>query len=500
MMTVLVVDDEQATLRSLCGRIRSLHIPGVGKVCSADSLSAAVDVIDGMGVDILVTDIVMPNGTGIDLLGEVHRRQLGIPTIVISGYDKYEFVSSSFRTGAMDYLIKPVESAKLREALVNAVEIRNKEIEEQINDRWTELMMRSTFGGYPPDRGAGTSIRQMVSLHEEESPGSRFRVISLVTRGGRYGELRELCGGHAVRAAQQGSIVSLVREGGAWDYFCVFADRSDPSWFTCSLVGQLRGACEEAYLFSSDAFVLDSSPVTAIEQVHVLRNYKCLVGSFSCMSYKEHCGRAWDHEYVDVSTARVRDVLVAGRTADLLRVIESVFSPESWQGRSILALEALYREVEQALLDLGGSAVGDQHDYKRPLETFFSLHDLIRHLKRLASRLPSGAGRGGGEGNIVRRTREYVEKHLGEQITMAAVANECNMSYFHFSKVFKQRTGVTFSEWLAQVRLELARERLEQPGSTVAEVAASLGYDYQKNFSRAFKRRYGIAPAAWRDR
>lgn len=93
--------------------------------------------------------------------------------------------------------------------------------------------------------------------------------------------------------------------------------------------------------------------------------------------------------------------------------------------------------------------------------------------------------------------KEYVRERLHEEISMAQVANELNLSYNYFSKLFKQQTGQSFIAYVTDEKMKLAGQML-RAGQKTTEVARALGYPIPQNFTRAFSRYWGCTPGEYR--
>jgi AraC-like DNA-binding protein len=68
----------------------------------------------------------------------------------------------------------------------------------------------------------------------------------------------------------------------------------------------------------------------------------------------------------------------------------------------------------------------------------------------------------------------------------------------YVSRIFHERTGEHFHTFLARTRMQMAARLLRDGGHPAREVSELVGYSNQKNFTRAFKRHFGVAPLAWR--
>jgi AraC family transcriptional regulator len=102
--------------------------------------------------------------------------------------------------------------------------------------------------------------------------------------------------------------------------------------------------------------------------------------------------------------------------------------------------------------------------------------------------------RGGLAGGVLRRVRAYIDAHLGERISLKDLARQAGVSRFHFARQFRLTTGVSPMAYLRRVRIEHSLRMLLSGDSTIAEVAARLGFADQSHFTRIFARMVGMSP------
>ena len=93
---------------------------------------------------------------------------------------------------------------------------------------------------------------------------------------------------------------------------------------------------------------------------------------------------------------------------------------------------------------------------------------------------------------------DYLEEHYTEHVTLEEVACAVFLSPNHFSKLFSDMNGMTFSEYLARMRVDKARRALTATDKAVAEVATECGFSSFSSFSRNFKRICGCSPSEFR--
>jgi AraC-like DNA-binding protein len=82
-------------------------------------------------------------------------------------------------------------------------------------------------------------------------------------------------------------------------------------------------------------------------------------------------------------------------------------------------------------------------------------------------------------------------------LTLPMIAERAGVSVGHYTVLFKRSTGLTFSQYLRQIRIEKAKQLLRQTDLSASEIARQVGYADYFHFSRTFKRETGCSPAAF---
>jgi AraC family transcriptional regulator len=98
----------------------------------------------------------------------------------------------------------------------------------------------------------------------------------------------------------------------------------------------------------------------------------------------------------------------------------------------------------------------------------------------------------------LRLLKDFIDANLGAAVSLADLAAQVEMSVFHFARSFRQTTGIAPYQFVLRRRIELARELLRTPDSSVAEVALRCGFSQQSHFSEVFRRIAGVSPREYR--
>lgn len=101
------------------------------------------------------------------------------------------------------------------------------------------------------------------------------------------------------------------------------------------------------------------------------------------------------------------------------------------------------------------------------------------------------------EHRAVKAAKEYVEAAKGE-ITIDRILDHVHVSRFHFCKIFRKNTGMTFTEYANRYRIGRARELLADPALRISDVAYGAGFGSIARFNSLFRRETGMSPTAYR--
>ncbi len=168
-----------------------------------------------------------------------------------------------------------------------------------------------------------------------------------------------------------------------------------------------------------------------------------------------------------------------------------------------------FAPVAKAMLDSGRSAT----EIKAERDAFRSLpimpadryESAIALLRSFAFQLGESAHRllfanAQHEPEPVRLAKAYIMQHLAEPMSLEHVARQVNVSPFHFCKVFKRATGMTFTDFVNRARVEKAKRMLMRPEARITEVAYDVGFQSLSHFNRSFRRIASESPTEFRAR
>ncbi|MBY9081173.1 response regulator [Paenibacillus sp. HN-1] len=531
-MKVLIVDDEKHVREAI-----RYFVPweqyGVTGIYEATNGQEAMEIVLEQEPAVVFTDMRMPMMDGAELLEWLHRCSPYTKTIVISGYQDFSYVKPAIVYGGIDYLLKPVNRKALVAAADRAFQKWNEEKQErersfhqniQLNvlrplywdKRLTDLISGTV--AYPDLEEA-----MLGELGLPRGAGRcRVAVIALQSSGGLL--LRKFGGDvqltSFVLANVCNEIVSRNQEGFAFRYWHDGADVVILLWSGLEnaekMLMDINESVRSAYGIPLD---IGLSPVLPFPD----RLKDAFTGAKTALT-ERNLLRTGSHIHTAAEAALVPEVPGAGSGELLEKLRLSLMSGDSeriqrsleeWAdfgARSgVLTLSGL-RILEDSLKDMlgkwkkewadsGYAAADSLPAFRSPLDEHgeFSFLRWKEGLKNIILGL-SGESRlsRASDSRIVLEIREYLDRNFQQEITLQHIADRFFLSRENVSRKFKQVTGENLSDYLTSLRIEKAKELLQNSDLRMSRIAELVGYEDEKYFSRVFKKATGQTPREFR--
>lgn len=530
MVKVLLVDDEPLE----CEAIRFIlerERPEVQVVGQAGSGRLALKLARELRPDIVFMDIQMPGIGGLEATQALKEAVPGVKVVMLTAYDEFDFAQRALKLGASDYLLKPARPQEILRVVDNMcrelAEAAAREEEEKRLRQELEAMMPFIATGLVLDLVSGRSTN-LEQLKERASflglgPGP-YQVLlvdidhfAASTQARREVERQVLKKEvyQALLRTLQDNAQGLVTPLGS-DTFLVLACVPGGKEAALELAEKLR----EAVASSTPCTVTVGVGTTCADLAEVPLSYAAAqravrYGSFFgadqvVASSELERGDAESTFYPYELEARLAQSVRLGEA----ETARAVFR-ELWQRLSAAtageaelararALE-LATVLTRAALEGGAESSVLSVLQRASLEeltaapTAAAVEEWVRAVLDECLKAVE-ASQAALRSEVIGQAKRYINQHFREPVSLEDVAKEVHLSPFYLSRLFKEKEGVNFVDYLTRLRLEEAKKLLAQTNDTVAAIAEQVGYAEANYFSRIFRRHFGMSPSEYRER
>lgn len=160
----------------------------------------------------------------------------------------------------------------------------------------------------------------------------------------------------------------------------------------------------------------------------------------------------------------------------------------------ISATNPLWRELADCMLTAEREYAERDIGYEMAIKSciYRIVTAMLRHYRRHL--LPYSANF-----NLLRPALEYIEEKFAERLSVTKISQVANMSVSHFSRTFKQMTGLTFTDYLTSFRMNMAKQMLVTGQWTITQVAEKTGFCNIHYFGKVFKEATGLSPLQYKN-
>ncbi len=169
--------------------------------------------------------------------------------------------------------------------------------------------------------------------------------------------------------------------------------------------------------------------------------------------------------------------------------------------------KARFDKVARLLLKLGtdiDSRAAEEAWFATRIISPRQYESVVRLLTIFAEHLASVSNqvvirRKNAEPPVIEKAKAFIAANQDDALSLGIVARAVNMSAFYFCRTFRRATGISFTDYLARVRIEKARNLLLNPHKRISEVAFEVGFQSLSQFNRVFRKIAGQSPTAYRE-
>ncbi|MDR2792834.1 MAG: helix-turn-helix domain-containing protein [Treponema sp.] len=479
-LDICIADDESAIQKSIIARLRICGVP-VRILGCADNAEKAIALYWASKPDVFFIDINMPGMDGLNLIRKIKQEDRLCRTkfVIITGYDDYAHLREAIQSGVFDYLKKPIYTEEFNKVLVMISEEVSKEKENINNNRKNHGMVsyeEYTAGASKPLSGGILAGIYAPSYSILSQNNEHIRSIFM-----------EKTGGDCIALNFQ-----IVKN------FLLYLSLSHSDGLPAikSISHDFITLIQETGLSVVYTLPYSESLADLIERMEQTINKRFIRrGFYECISSPLK-------DSVDLGLLDY--ALENGEDATCRKIINDYLYRTAGNLTSISGLSLLYREIILLIINkhvFYHIPIPDHLNAELSpfaLCRYPSLEYLRVQLCGMTTELTQKTAEGKNGQGIITSICDYLKKNYKQNITLNTLADKFYVSPSYLSRRFKEKTGITFVQYLEDIRMEKAREYLSRSNAQITDISEQVGYMDLSYFSKVFKKKYLVSPSYYR--
>lgn len=480
MKRIMVVDDEKF-IRLGIKRMIETQRPGKYEVVLARNGTEAKEIIGKQWCDMVLTDISMPFGDGIDLIHYLAHMEISPLIVIISGYDRFSYAVEGMRNGVADYLLKPISQEDITNIL-DKYDVSH--IQQNTDVEHERELLSSEIARVILDKDLMSSSVQRITLHVREWISSTIilimclRIQSTMMRTYIEGKLKAQCNDRYLMTPPTGKWTYIIADGEHHTLDEVLEYAAYAGKRICSMLENLPKECAIAKMGAKKAFLTEvkiceaeTSNVgsTSFDIALTELEYKFSIGNME--GFRTTFDKAWSLEK--------RKELDGQEFLGHLQVIVDFID------KYVPVATQNYTSIKNKILD--PYSMNNWEEFRN--EFFGYVYITMNTMKE--------KGRGGYT-QPVREAIEFINENFRRDINLALVANQVGINYSVLSRLFSEQVGETFVHYLKRRRIEAAKELLMTTDKPSVSIGHEVGYQNDRQYVKVFKEIVGITPNEYR--
>ncbi|WP_438717655.1 response regulator [Enterococcus sp. AZ109] len=483
MYKAMLVDDEYMILEGLKQIIPWQEL-GFEIVATARTGREALNYLSKYPIDLVVSDITMPEMTGIEMVEQAQARGYEFAAIFLSGYQEFEYVKEGIRLGVKDYLVKPVDQEELTEIV--------KKIYQELTDQrylkdQEQLYSENSISRWLNDELNEHDFFELMN-RQKMTPQGPFTAIRILSDASQLvtiikqlkikGQRLVITGGPL-----QDQQITLIFQG----------DAEQLKRFLAELKRQSSGKL----IFYTGETILDWENVyESYEKVLQIEELNTFYPDLLPNQKLELVENLNEQEF---SFLVFNKSLMIGDAKTIQQELDKIFEevhlqhlqPENARYIAFLLFTDISRQYPTAT-----KVIYEETIQKiRQSTTVYQLKQVLEEVLQLVSVQPV-------EKQISEATQQVIEivrKDYSQDLNLKLVADELHLNAVYLGQLFKKEMHSSFAQYLNQVRIKKAQQLLLYSNQNINEIADETGYNNTNYFSKMFKKLNGITPKEFRE-
>lgn len=489
--------------------------------------------------DILITDIRMPFMDGLELCKLVKKELPNIKILILSGYDEFDYAKEAIRLGVTEYLLKPISSGKLLEALNGVSEsIRREKEDKDLVRKYMEEMRENTE--HEKQKFFEQMIAGNLSMADALETGKKYEMnlsagmynlllfrFTLGKENRKSGELLGEAEYAIEKLTERLEYVFEFQRGVEGWAFLLMADNEEQmservkelskdleeimkNYSTIAYFGgigqpvarlrELEESFREAERALAARFTMELNRIISVEDIRMAQNVDTL-DDIEITSFGE----------IEKTRTMLEKFLNNGAEDEIDEFVDVYINelPEE-NLKSVLMRQYIIVDAYIVMMSfcekiegIEGEMQAQSEELKNSMKTIQTLEEIKNYIRMLLKKIIGVRDTISGRrySDIIEIAKDQIRKtYMSDEISLNTIAAEVGMSPSYFSSIFSKEMGKTFVEYLTEIRMDRAKELLMCSSMKTSEIGYEVGYKDPHYFSYIFKKTQNCTPKEFRAR
>lgn len=489
--------------------------------------------------DILITDIRMPFMDGLELCKLVKKELPNIKILILSGYDEFDYAKEAIRLGVTEYLLKPISSGKLLEALNGVSEsIRREKEDKDLVRKYMEEMRENTE--HEKQKFFEQMIAGNLSMADALETGKKYEMnlsagmynlllfrFTLGEENRKSGELLGEAEYAIEKLTERLEYVFEFQRGVEGWAFLLMADNEEQmservkelskdleeimkNYSTIAYFGgigqpvarlrELEESFREAERALAARFTMELNRIISVEDIRMAQNVDTLddieITSFGEIEKTRTMLEKFLNNGVEDEIDEFVDVYINELPEENLK---SVLMRQYIIMDAYIVMMSFCEKIE----GIEGEMQAQSEELKNSMKTIQTLEEIKNYIRMLLKKIIGVRDTISGRrySDIIEIAKDQIRKtYMSDEISLNTIAAEVGMSPSYFSSIFSKEMGKTFVEYLTEIRMDRAKELLMCSSMKTSEIGYEVGYKDPHYFSYIFKKTQNCTPKEFRAR
>lgn len=486
MYRVLVVEDEPAARQHLC-RMLEMKCPDFEVAGIAENGKDALEQLEHISVDVLITDVRMPVMDGIKLVQMVREKYPEMFSVIVSGYQEFEYAQSAIRFGVCDYILKPIKPSVFQERM-RIIQGRLDEYYYKLKNQIIKNMCTGNNNESPQFYRVFPEEEYYIALLRKNSLPRRF----LESQGIEIFSTREeqmMVYGRDEMEALYICPKNLLFHNSFYQIMVHALQKEKRTAYFCTLV--LR----------TDAVKRNELPEIIRRLYHIL-DHRLIIGETQIIEWQSGETEKEIYDNKD-SLQRIRFLASEHNYEKISAEISKCFAEWEKKKCTQLWMEEKVREIFFILRNenlLEETAENSEYFIDDAFYYADSVGKLAENIQQILCGIKKEEDRKGkiDTPEFFQKIDEYIKEHLEENLSAQKICNVFGISQAYLSRLFKKYSSINFNKKVTLLRIEKAKKIMEErPELYIKDIASKVGFSDQFYFSRIFRSVTGISPTEY---